>query len=246
MLPELIEEHFDAFVVASLIVAFWVVEQLRRKPWLRRSFDRGGLRLEHRLTGAREYVPFARVGSLDVDGGREIVLRDRRDRVLARVFYRSPEACAAALTELPPVGGWPGSASVALTRGERDLQSWLHGIRALAAQRAPYRGTDVDPERALGILGDERALIADRAAALYYLGSCSQRPAELFAGLDAASPPLLVVVAALAPGGEALAPLAQDLVRYLPAADQAAFHRARHAAAVRGDYAKSAMHPSRG
>lgn len=212
------------------LVAYGVYEFLRRTPWVLRSFDRGGLRLRNLLTGRRRYVPFSTIAALDVEGGKVLVLRDRRRAVLARVFHGSPEACGKTLVDLPRLAARPLGACSVLARGGVDLEAWLERVRGLATRRGPFRGTALEPEQAIAVARDEQAPLGERAAALYFLCCAGQPSSELLAGLDQSSPPLLVVVAALAPGGEALVPLAEDLVRYLPPEDQAAFHRARDAA----------------
>lgn len=204
-----------------------VSEIARRQPWISRKFDRGGLRVRHWITGRRSYVPFTRIASVDVERANTLALKDQRGQVLARVCYFSPDACFAAFAELPRLAGRPLGACSALARGGLDFEGWLRRIRSLATQRGPYRGTDIEPQQALAVASYELAPLTERAAALYYLCCAGQPPKSLLAKLDGDSPPLMVVVAALAPGGEALAALAEDLVRYLPPEDQAAFWKAR-------------------
>lgn len=223
----MLDAHFESVLVLATLAGFAVVEFLRREPWIVRSFDRGGLRVRNLLTGARRYLPFSAIASIDVERGNAVVLKDRRGGVMMRVFHRSPAACGKTLSELPRLAGRPLGACAALARGGLDLDAWLLRVRTLATQRGPYRGTDLEPEQVLEVARAEQAPLGERAAALYFLSCLGQRPTEFFSSLDEESPPLMVVVAALAPGGEELLPLAEDLVRYLPLADRAAFDRAR-------------------
>ncbi|MBI3205081.1 MAG: hypothetical protein HYZ29_26320 [Myxococcales bacterium] len=219
------------------------VEVLRRKPWTSRRFDRGGLRVHNWVTGRRSYVPFTRIASVDVELGNTLALKDVQGKVLARVCYFTPDDCFAAFANLPRLAGRPLSTCSAFARGGLDFDGWLRRIRSLATQRGPYRGTDIEPPQALAVARYELAPLTERAAAIYYLCCAGQAPRDLLPRLDRESPPLLVVVAALAPGGEALLPLAKDLVRYLPQEDQAAFQRAAQASATRSPTACPGAQP---
>ncbi len=217
----------EGMVLLALVAAAGVRELVRRRIWTQRSFDRGGLRIRRWLTGARAYLPFSSIATVDVERGNALVLRDRHGSVRERVWFFSPEACGRALAALPRFTGRPQGVCAALARGGLDLEGWLGRVRALTTERGPYRGSDVDAQEAHAVACNEAAPITERAAALHFLCCAGQQPVELLASLDRQSPPLMVVVAALAPGCEALVPLAQDLVRYLPDEDQAAFRRAR-------------------
>lgn len=215
------------FVLSVMIVAYSLWRLYRREPWAAKTLDSGGIRLRNLLTGARSYVPFSVVASIDVVDGNGIVLRDRRQAVLAKIFRSTPEECGRVMNQLPQFSGRPLGTCAALSRGGLELESWLDRLRRLAIQRGPYRETKLEPDQALAVVKDARAPVAERAAALYFLACTGRRPSEVLAISSQDSPPLLAVVASLAPGGEELVPLAEDLVRYLPPADQASFDRAR-------------------
>lgn len=116
----------------------------------------------------------------------------------------------------------------AFERGDAALGAWLESVRRDACGAEAYRAAPAPRELLAALLDDEGGAVSQRAAAahaLLALGADEDLATVARALVSRAMPPLVLVAAALAPGGAALVDddLLVEMGRLLPAGDRDAF-----------------------
>lgn len=173
------------------------------------TIDDGGVRATQ--IGKASYIPFTDITDARVDfrpfGVALLRLVTRGATITLRVVHEEALFVHAAIS--PHIGVKPSVPAVAgvLARNGRPFDVWLADIRSGAG--SGYRAAPIDSSALVAVLDDTNAAADVRAAAAYALlhdGREEDLVAVVRAFVRHALPPLVVVVASLAPGGAALVP----------------------------------------
>ena len=207
--------------VAALIGSTW---QFAAVPFLDArartlTVDEGGVRC--RIGRSHMYWPFSLLGPGALDNATlsflsmpsSMTLRTKTGAPIFRIPLLHPtrddlklvsEIEARCFAEVPPT---PAAAS-RIERAGRSIEAWCTGLDALAkaGEDGGYRGVVVDFDALLEVAAERRYDAELRAGAVYTLlaGAPEATRAVVRALLGAASPPIVLRMARLAPGGAAL------------------------------------------
>jgi hypothetical protein len=197
--------------------------------------DEGGIRFSRR--GRRGYIPFSTIR--DVKPGT--VLGRARIRIehaagtetfaLSHTIEGSGGVLERILIGVEAARKAPVCPE-AFRRNGATLEEWLARIERIVRDTNGYRNASIDVQELEAIARDTRCDPESRAGALYAL--VARPDPEAFARLrdvlGSESPPQLLAVARLAPGGEALAAdaIVEQAIPFLPEADRLAFERRVH------------------
>jgi hypothetical protein len=235
---------FLAFVGASVASAWsFVVAPFRAARTRALAVDEGGVRC--RIGGTFVYWPFALLGRATFDGPGIflpphglITLRSPTDGIIFQMpFLREREdsvfesmcaegAVRAIEERRSTVVPSAPAAAAAIARLGRPLRAWCCALDALVSgDDGGYRRSAVDFEALLEVAADPRHDAELRAGSVYTLlaGAPEDARAAARATLQEGSPPIVLLMARLSPGGAGLG-IEEDLavaVRYLDD-DQAA------------------------
>jgi hypothetical protein len=204
-------------------------------PESRVTIDDGGVRAApiYEKEKRGQWIPFTTIVDSRVDFGLfgvallRLVTRD------GTITLRVPhdDALFVHATLLPHVGATPSAVSAALARNGRPVDEWLADVRS-RAQSDGYREAAMSTASLVATLEDGCAPAEARAAAahaLLYGGREDDVYAVVRAFATHALPPIVVVVAALAPGGAALVPdvMWDEALAYLTPAEVEEAERAQ-------------------
>jgi hypothetical protein len=203
-----------------------------RRAKVQVALDEGGLRCAWK-TG-KGYVPFEALADAQLRrsplGPAKLVLVAKGGDELALALAEDPVAVHREIVARL-VGEVEAPETPPLAREARALETWLDDV-ARRAEAGGYRDPGVDLDALAAILANEHAGAEPRAAAAFVLvgaagGEILRAVARTFA--LHALPPLVLLAAWLAPGGEALVPreVVDEVKGYLSREDAALAGRQR-------------------
>lgn len=207
-----------AIVLLAALVPYLL---LRGRARPRLALDEGGLRWDGVFGLSHHYFAFTEIRRASlVDGSRLLIQGPAGERSASFRFSASTGALSvhAELGQRLATGRQAGAST--LGRRRRDLGTWLATLTELAsdAKRSPYR-TRFDLEALARMAADVDLPIDVRAGATYVV-LASGRAIGSSAAASPSAPPLMVALAALAPGGSELRTRARSLVPYLNRTDR--------------------------